>query len=304
MVKALLFLAGEKGYTALSELLKSNTEDVCCSVVSFRETNVTESYYEKIVRLCREHRIEYMDWNEIRPVLEDYLKDNRFSFAAAIAWKYLLPLSLNGYLDRGLIVFHDSLLPKYRGFAPTPTAMIKGEKNTGVTVLFASDEADNGDIIFQESMPVGEDDYIADVIKRQSELYAVLLKKVFLYVREGRELPRTKQKDAEATYSIWRNPEDCAIDWNRSAQDIYNLVRAVGKPYPGAYAYYEDRKVFVDRVRICEDRTFEIREPGKIWKITENCPEVICGSGMLKIEKARDESGQVFEFKKLRVRLK
>ena len=104
--------------------------------------------------------------------------------------------------------------------------------------MTACDKADNGDIILQRKMKIGSDEYIREIIDRQSELMADMLLDIISNLKNGK-IKRTAQNDADATYSIWRGPEDCRIDWDRSARDIYNLIRAVSDPYPGAFTTYK-----------------------------------------------------------------
>lgn len=300
--KCILFLATQKGYFSLKSIIGQYKNNIAC-VVSFSESYVEESFDVKIQRLCLEYGIIYKKWGDIKDKLEDIIDEMGVSFAIAISWRYLIPLDINVHLKHNLIVFHDSLLPKYRGFSPTPTAIIKGESTIGISVIYASDDIDNGNIIFQKSMRVSRNEYIKHIIKRQSQMYAELLIKIFEYITNGWALPECSQNDEEATYSIWRSVEDCKIDWEKSSEEIYNLIRAVGNPYPGAYTYYNGNKVIIEEAEVCHDRVFEIRQAGKIWKISKGCPEVICGKGMLIIKKSRFENGEIAIFDKLRIRM-
>ena len=111
------------------------------------------------------------------------------------------------------------------------------------------------------------------------------------------------QDHSKATYSIWRNTEDCRINWDYSSVNIRNLIRAVSTPYPGAYCYYKGKKIIVDKAELIDDMNFAIRQLGKIWQIIENCPRVICGKGMLKISRAHYKDGTAVVFDKLRINL-
>ena len=214
----------------------------------------------------------------------------------------MLPLTLNNKLKYPIIIFHDSLLPRYRGFAPTPTAIIAGDDAVGVTMLFASDEVDSGEIIWQKKIPISSNDYIQTVIDKQAKAYVegffVLIENI-----ENENLISTPQDDGLVTYSIWRTNEDCSIDWNKSSTEIYNLIRAVGTPYQGAYTQYKNKKITVIRSEIVHDIPFVIRDCGKIWRIEENCPYVICGRGILKITEATDAVGNLVKFDRVRIRL-
>ncbi len=161
------------------------------------------------------------------------------------------------------------------------------------------EEVDKGDIIIQRKITVEKDDYISDIIKKQSIVYAEILLEIL--ERESFEIVR--QEEEKATYCIWRDVEDCKINWEKSAYEIYNLVHAVASPYPGAFCFYKSKKIIIDKVEVSEDINFEIRQSGKIWSIQKNKPLIICGQGMIKIVSARYEDGQKVIFDKLRIRL-
>jgi methionyl-tRNA formyltransferase len=110
------------------------------------------------------------------------------------------------------------------------------------------------------------------------------------------------QDETKATYSIWRSPEDCQIDWKLSSLEIYNLIRAVSFPYTGAFSYYESKKVYVLRSEIEKDVKFAKRDPSKIWKIDREKPIVICGKGMIRLTKIVDENENDISFNFIRRR--
>ena len=212
-------------------------------------------------------------------------------------------MKINDYLEYPLIVFHDSLLPKYRGFAPTPTAIMCGETNIGVTAIFANEQVDAGDIVAQKSVYVPETMYIKDIITLQANVCADILDEIIKRI-EQKNLFGVPQNENEATYSIWRNKEDCHIDWNKSNKDIYNFIRAVGFPYSGAFTHLNEKKIYIIEAEVIyDDLNFAIRDVGKIWRIRDNKPEVICGDGILRILSAKYENGDMVEFDKVRCRL-
>ncbi len=302
-MKIALFIASKKGYGSLRKLIENNHQSSIGFVSSFKETNVKKSYDEDISILCRENGIDYFPWHDIKDRLFTLCRDKDITVAFAISWKFLIDTEINNIIPNGLIVFHDSLLPKYRGFAPTPTAIICGDNKIGVTALIAGDKADNGDIILQREMKIDKSEYIKEIIDRQSELMGDMLLEIIYDLKEG-NITYTPQDEAEVTYSIWRNPEDCRIDWNQSADDIYNFIRAVSDPYPGAFTFYKGERITVNRALVLDyDMEFAIRDTGKIWSVIDNSPVVICKEGMLKITEALSSEGLKIKFDRLRERL-
>lgn len=300
MQKLALFLATEKGYACLERLISDGRAIGC--VFSFSEVNVAHNWHNDIKALCGAHGILFFSWHEVKNDLLRIFQEHNFTSAVAVSWRYLLPLEMNNFLRVPLIVFHDSLLPKYRGFAPTPTAIINGESIIGITALFASQDADGGDIIMQRKLEVPHNKYMREIVSEQAIIYAEMLAELAAMLESG-EVKAVKQDEAQASYSVWRNYEDCRINWDKSSEYIYNLIRALGAPYLGAYCYYDGAKIIVDRSEVISDKNFAIRDAGKIWSIRENKPEVICGEGMLRIISAHYENGEEVVFQKLRVRL-
>ena len=210
MKKILLLIATEKGYVSLKRLIKQRGKDSVGCVATFHEKDVARDWAYDIEILCRENDIHFFWWNDIKDRIHDVIWKNHITGVVAISWKYYIPLEINEGLEDDLVIFHDSMLPKYRGFAPTPTAMINGEREIGITALFASEQIDCGDIILQKKFLLHENQYIADVIKREAELYGDMLMEVIEGMEAG-NLNRIPQNHSEASYSLWRDMEDCHI---------------------------------------------------------------------------------------------
>ena len=303
MKKLLLFVAGEKGFTTLAYLLKKGYAANIGAVATFSETGVIKDWSREICAMGRNEGIPVYFWRDIKTILPETIARHMVTGAIAIGWRYMLPISLNGYLEDPIIILHDSLLPRYRGFAPTPTAIMQGETETGITAFFATESVDSGDIVLQRRFYIPGDMYIGEVIRKESSLYAEMTEEI-IRIMEWGKLTGVPQDDSMASYSIWRDEEDYRIDWSKDSVAIYNFVRALGYPYAGAFSYYDGECVRVSRAEVIPDLNFEVRDAGKIWNIHDNHPEVICGRGMLRILNARDWQGKEFAFDKLRVRLK
>ena len=295
-----LFIASEKGYETLLAAL--NLDINIGFIVGFQEQNVSQSFSNHIIECASNKGIHYIDWEHIKNSLSEHIINYKISHCIAIGWKYLIPKSINELLFHPLIIFHDSILPKYRGFCPTPTALLKGEKNIGMSVLFASDQPDQGPIIFQDQVEISETCSIQEAIHFQCELYRQALKKLMPMLSKN-DILSIPQDESKASYSIWRDTEDCLINWNENAKTILNLVRAVSKPYLGAFTFFDNKKIYIWEAKLCENIQFEIRYPGKIWKIdTESNPEIVCGDGLIKIINATYEDGIKVIFKNTRKR--
>ena len=141
----------------------------------------------------------------------------------------------------GNLNLHASLLPKYRGAAPTQWAIAKGETVTGVTTMRIDAGLDTGDILLQHEMPVGEEDTAVTLAPRLADIGADLMVETLRGLQEGRIQPRP-QDDAKASLAPILKREDGLIDFNRPASEIYNRLRGF-QPWPGAYTSFR-RKNF------------------------------------------------------------
>lgn len=301
MKKVLLFLATQKGYEVLKTMVNSYCENIA-AVVSFDEIGVMKNWRYDIENISNEYGIPFYLWKDVKNNILQVVKDTEATSSICISWRYLIPISINEYLEDKLIIFHDSLLPKYRGFAPVVTAMLCGEKEIGATAIFADDTIDTGEIISQKSLFIDENDYIEDVIIKMTGVYIELLKYVMKNIIAN-SLKSVKQDEKNATYSIWRDEEDYWIDWNWSATKINTYVHALGYPYKGAKTRMDNQEIRILKCSIESDVDFCIRNPGKIWRLDKNNPVIVCGDGLLKLEKVVDENGNEIKFTKIRSRM-
>jgi len=298
----LFCLNTEKGYSVLKTIYNKKPENIGL-VCSYPERNVNVNFGNKINDYCLERDIPYLDWADLKENFVDYINSNEISGIIAIGWQYLIPIKLNSILTDKIIVFHDGLLPKYRGFCPLATAIIKGDNNIGISILYASEGIDEGDIILQKQTKISNSTYLQEGISLISGLYSEGIIQLIDMINSNSINP-LKQDNSEATYCIWRNPEDCKICWNESAINIYNLIRASGFPYQGAYTELDGDVIHINKAQILDyDLNFEIREPGKIWKLEDGKPVVICNNGLLKINEATKRDGKsIFPMQKLRLK--
>lgn len=194
-------------------------------------------------------------WNETPPDL-----------LFAVGWRYLLPACVFERPRLGSWIFHDSLLPRFRGFAPTVWAMINGEQQAGATLFRLSTEhhdVDSGPILDQSAVPIGPEDDISKVMQRVTQTYLDLLERNLSTLLNGTARP-TEQDESLATYTCKRVPEDARIDWRRTAREIHNLIRASSRPYPGAFAELNGERITIWRAAPVEGRRYVGAVPGRV----------------------------------------
>ena len=143
---------------------------------------------------------------------------------------------------------HQSLLPAYRGRHPINWAIINGEKYTGVTLHYLNERFDDGQIISQEGVKINKKDTVMDVYRKTTKKGQQLLKGFCLEIG-SKKMTGHSQALATATYFPPRVPKDGKINWCEPAGKIYNLVRALAIPYPGAYFYYRKKKLIIEECK-------------------------------------------------------
>lgn len=211
-----------------------------------------------------------------------------------VSWRYRIPRAVYSRPRLGTFVFHDSLLPGYRGFSPTVWSILNGEDHTGVTLFEISEEMDAGDIVDQQRIAIGPTQTIAEVLEAVTEVYLELLARNLEPLLRG-TAGRRPQDHARATYTCRRLPEDNRIDWRSSSSRIYDLVRAAGAPYPGAYTFLDGRmlRVWEARRPVPEPR-YAGAVPGRVAEVRNGEGTlVLTGDGALLLTRVQEEEGAV-----------
>jgi|JI10StandDraft_1071094.scaffolds.fasta_scaffold114745_2 methionyl-tRNA formyltransferase len=287
-MKITLFLLGEKGLISLQSLNK-NATDTIEKVVIGTDKNVRNDYSIAIQHWCEKMNILYT-FDDTKAIS---------SYLITIGWRKMIVIDAH----QKLIVLHDSLLPKYRGFNPLVTALINGDKTIGVTALFGTKEYDKGDIIAQESLSISYPISIQEAITKIATCYATLLNIVFMKIKDD-TLSAVPQDQEKATYSLWRDHEDYFIDWNASAKKIIRFIDAVGYPYDGAKFRINDQVYKVLKAHETTDVKIENRTPGKvIFKENEKI-YVVCKKGIVCLTQVVNDQNELQKFEsKFRLRL-
>jgi methionyl-tRNA formyltransferase len=160
-------------------------------------------------------------------------------------YRSMLPMSLLRHARLGAFNVHGSLLPRYRGRAPLNWAIVKGERETGVTLHEMVEKPDAGRIVDMQAVPIGPDDTAVQVFHRMTDAAEAVLKRSLPALVSGSVQWRPNDL-ARGSYFGRRRPEDGRIDWTKSAQEIHDLVRAVAPPFPGAFS----ERLQVDRTQM------------------------------------------------------
>ncbi len=275
------YILGKKGYLSLIKFVKVFGAARVSFVVSSKDPGVDKDWNEEIISFCCAEKIKYIGKDEKKL----FYSEPGYSFA--IGWRWMI----NDH--ERLIVFHDSLLPRYRGFSPLVNMLINGENEIGVTALLASHEYDKGEIIYQTKRKINYPLKISQAIDMIIPLYVKLVLKIGADIFYRGNINSTPQDENLASYSLWRDEADYFIDWNMSSEEILRFVDALGSPYKGAATMLRGNVARVLEVEPVDDVNVEGRDKcvGKCIFRQNGCPVVVCGKGLIKIVKAVSEKG-------------
>lgn len=288
-----LFLGSRRGYAVLKKLIEVEAKIV--GVLCLVEDAHEEQYHPKITAIAAEYSIPIFYSSEIKPsAYKTVLTQIKPDIAFVIGWRYLINKETYRIPNKGTFILHDSLLPKYRGFAPMNWAIINGEKETGVSLLYISEKMDSGPIIDQASTKIALNDTAKTLDERLIQLYETLIIRNLPQLESG-QAKSIPQDENLASYACKRTPEDGAINWQNSALQIHNLVRGLTKPFPGAYTLFKGKKIYIWETELPKTQAYYVGcVPGRVLKKHARMIEVLTGEGVILLKKLQfvDEEEQ------------
>lgn len=240
----------------------------------------------EIINFCDQNTIPLFIGNPRNKKIDEFIKDKECEVIASVNYLFLIEKKIINLAKDLCFNIHGSLLPKYRGRTPHVWAIINNEKITGISAHIIDEGCDTGPIIKQIEIPIIKSDTGAKILDKYKESYIPLIEEV-LEKHKSNQLIYNPQDESKATYFGKRTPEDGQIDWNWQAERIVNWVRAQAYPYPGAFTFYKDRKVTIDKVSICEYGFHYKQENGTILS---TLPLIVkCSNSAVMIEVLRED---------------
>jgi methionyl-tRNA formyltransferase len=203
-------------------------------------------------------------------------------FIFVVGWSQLVREELLSIASAGVFGMHPTLLPKHRGRAPIPWAILSGLTTTGVTMFEILDpSADSGDVVGRVEVPIATDETAATLYAKVARAHLELVEAFLPPLLEG-IAPRVPQDESRASEWPKRRPRDGIIDWDSRLVFLDAWIRAQTRPYPGAFTYHRDAKMIVWRARPLH--TSEGEPAGTIVRSGTDGIEVRCGDGVLLLE--------------------
>lgn len=243
--------------------------------------------YESVYAAAQKFDIPVLRASGKSHELENFVSELHPDLLWIADYRYLLPASVLKWSRMGAVNLHPSLLPKYRGRAPINWAILHGETRLGLTAHWVDIGMDTGEIIIQKAFDLRQEQDVSDALEMLYPLYESVTADVLQAIRIG-EIPRRKQFEAEATVFPRRTPEDGLIDWGRSAREVWNLVRAVAPPYPGAFSRWQGGTLWVHRISAMIPFPTGVKPvPGSLVEggVFQNRLVVACEDAAVEVEK-------------------
>jgi methionyl-tRNA formyltransferase len=255
--------------------------------------------------LCREFGVPV---HEVANINDDaslrLLNDLSLDVAFVIGWTQIVRPEALRSVRVGMIGAHASLLPRNRGRAPINWALIRGEKQTGNSLIWLADGVDTGDIIAQTAIAITPFDTCASLYERVAESNREMILRVLPQLLRG-DRPGQRQPSAGEPSLPGRRPADGLVDWSLSSIKVYNFVRALTRPYPGAFSWLDGRRWSIWQCALLPGGCFPGADPGRdlgplVSPVESACGRVVaCGQGAVVLLQVEGDNGEILEGRRL-----
>jgi methionyl-tRNA formyltransferase len=284
-VRCVLFAYHDAGYACMGALLKMGAP--IAAVFTHRDDSHEEIWWRSCAELAEQHGIP-VHLDESVETVDMKIAALKPAVIYSFSYRHLIPESVLARAPLGAFNLHPSLLPAYRGRAPVNWVLVNGERETGVTLHHMVARADAGDIVGQRVVGIDDTDNALTLYRKLVPLGVELVTEMHPKIVAGTALGR-KMDLSKGSYFGRRKPEDGRIDWRWPARRIFNLVRAVTHPYPGAFTHVGGRQLFVWQARIGSE-SGSMGLPGKVVReLADGSVEIGAGEGTVIVTVAQFE---------------
>lgn len=275
--KAVVFAYHDIGCAGIEALLTAGYE--IAAVFTHADDPKENTFYGSVAQLCARKGIPvHAPEDANHPLWIERISKLNVDYLFSFYYRHLLGEQLLACANKGAFNLHGSLLPHYRGRAPANWVLVNGETETGVTLHRMVKRADAGAILAQQRVAIERADTALTLHGKLREAAVSLLRDALPLLAQGK-LSETAQDDTQASYFGRRTPADGLLDWKRPAEQLFNLVRAVTQPYPGAFCPVGEHKLIVWSADVVAGN--EGIAPGRV--ISSDPLRIACGEDSLVI---------------------
>jgi methionyl-tRNA formyltransferase len=230
------------GYRCVSELLRQGAE--IALIFTHEDAASEEIWFDSVRELAKQNDIPYLTSDINDPENVERLRKIAPDFILSFYYRTMIMPEVLAIPTRGALNLHGSYLPRYRGRVPVNWAVINGECETGATLHYMVEKPDAGDIVDREKVEIAFTDTAHDVFGKVTDAAEAVIARAWPLLRDGKS-SRIPMNLAEGNYCRGRKPADGRIDWTNGAVQIYNLIRGVTHPYPGAFSFLDGQKIII-----------------------------------------------------------
>lgn len=268
------------GYRCLEELIRQRAD--IRLIFTHEDSPNEEIWFASARELADRHGIPYVATSINEPENVALVREIAPDFLLSFYYRNMITPEVLELPSRGALNLHGSYLPQYRGRVPVNWSVINGESETGATLHYMVGKPDAGDIIDQEKVEISFTDTAFDVFSKVTNAAVTVIRRAWPQLLAG-TAPRITMDVQAGNYCGGRKPEDGRIDWNRPAIQIYNLIRGVTHPYPGAFTYLNAKKVIIWQA-------WPVAGNGEPGRIVSAAPLLVgTGDGLLEIRSLQGE---------------
>lgn len=296
MSKARIIFLGEKewGYVALKELVEHPQRYEIVGVFTYPKVDpAAHDWYDAISKIAKDKGLRLYEVPDHEINSEKYIKiikSLRADILLSIGWRTLFGETILR-IPRASVNVHSALLPRYRGYNPNNWSIINDEKKAGVTAHIIVPKVDTGSILVQKEIDIDEKETIADLHKKSIAILPGIIMEALEKIERGEK--GTEMDLNNQSYWGRRYPEDGLIDWSKSVKEINNIIRALSHPYPGAFTFWNGKRLYVWKAEPSQLKNYHGRAGQILMRsIKEKAIHVRCGDGMLKILRVQEEGGE------------
>ena len=283
-MKAVVLAYHNIGCVGIDALLEQGIE--IAAVFTHTDDPNESVWFDSVAELASSHGIPVFAPEDINhPLWVEKIRSLAPDILFSFYFRDMVKADILEIPPAGCLNLHGSLLPRYRGRCPINWVLVNGESEIGVTLHHMTPKPDDGDIVGQRRIEISADDTALTLHGKATQATALLLDELLPPIVAG-TAPRLPQDKSLATYFGGRSPQDGEIDWTRPASSVRNLIRAVTRPYPGAFSHIGNRKCIFWSAREAEG---ENGVPGTVLSVS---PFVVsCAEGALEVLAGQGDGG-------------